>query len=127
VLVVLFLFFLGLWTWELLAENPVPDSVRAAIPDGWTFYLAKGLHVAAYAFLTLLAGLLPVPRWVLGLVVAGLLLHGVATEVGQTFTNNRQGSVRDVLLDWAGVGVGLLGLTMWWSWQNRPEARRDAY
>jgi VanZ family protein len=105
---VLFLFFLSLWTFELLAENPVPDSVSRAIPDEWKFWLAKGLHVAAYAFLTVLAGQLPVPRVYFWLVVMLLVLHGIATEVGQTYVAGRHGSLRDVLLDWSGVGIGLL-------------------
>jgi VanZ family protein len=105
-----FLFFLALWTYELLAENPVPESVSRAIPDEWKFWLAKGLHVAGYAFLTVLAGLLPVPRVYFWLVIAFLVLHGIGTEVGQTYVSGRQGSVRDVVLDWAGVGLGLLAL-----------------
>jgi VanZ family protein len=108
----LFLFFLGLWTYEVLAENPVPESVMRLIPTGWRFWLAKGLHVAAYAVLTLLAAWLPIPRWVFWLVVAGLLLHGIGTEFGQTFTANRSGSLRDVVLDWVGVGAGLLALAV---------------
>jgi VanZ family protein len=105
-----FVFFLGVWTYELLAENPVPESVSRAIPDEWKFWLAKGLHVVAYAVLTVLAGLLPVPRVYFWLVVAFLVLHGVGTEVGQRYVANRHGSLRDVILDWAGVGLGLLAL-----------------
>jgi VanZ family protein len=105
-----FLFFLALWTYELLAENPVPESVSRAIPNAWKFWLAKGLHVAAYAFLTVLAGLLPIPRLFFWLVVTLLVLHGVATEFGQTFVAGRHGSLRDVILDWVGVGLGLLVL-----------------
>lgn len=105
-----FLFFLFLWTYELMAENPVPDAVSQAIPDEWKFWLAKGLHVCGYAFLTLLAAWLPIPRSFFWLVIAGLLLHGIATEVGQSYTANRHGSARDVVLDWIGVGLGLLVL-----------------
>jgi VanZ family protein len=108
--VVLFVFILSLWTYELLAENPVPESVARAIPDEWKFWLAKGLHVAAYAFLTVLAAQLPVPRVYFWLVVMLLVLHGIATEVGQTYVAGRHGSLRDVLLDWSGVGIGLLVL-----------------
>jgi VanZ family protein len=108
--IAVFLFFLALWTYELMAENPLPSWVSQAIPREWKFWLAKGLHVAGYAFLTLLAAWLPVPRTLFWLVIAGLLLHGIGTEVGQTFTANRQGSARDVVLDWVGVGLGLLVL-----------------
>jgi VanZ family protein len=104
---VVFLFFLGLWTYELLAENPVPPSISRAIPDPWKFWLAKGLHVAGYAFLTVLAAILPIPRIYFWLVIAFLVLHGIATEVGQTHVAGRHGSIRDVALDWVGVGIGL--------------------
>ena len=105
-----FLFFLAVWTWELLAENPVPDPVKRAIPDAWKFWLAKSLHVCAYAFLTVLAGLLPVGREYFWGAVALLLLHGIGGEIGQTFVNGRHGSVRDVGLDWVGVVLGLVAL-----------------
>jgi VanZ family protein len=118
-----FVGFLALWTYELLAENPVPESVSRAIPNEWKFWLAKGLHVAAYAFLTVLAGLLPVPRLVFWLVVALLVLHGIATEVGQTFVAGRHGSLRDVVLDWVGVGLGLLVLGLLRTMRN-PGRRR---
>jgi VanZ family protein len=118
-----FLFFLGLWTWELLAENPVPESVSRAIPDEWKFWLAKCLHVAAYAFLTVLAGLLPVPRTFFWLVIAGLVLHGVGSELGQTFVPGRTGSIRDVLLDWVGIGLGLS--VLWLFGRLRPDVSHD--
>ncbi|MFO0851501.1 MAG: VanZ family protein [Gemmataceae bacterium] len=120
----MFLFFLALWTYELLAENPVPESVSRAIPNEWKFWLAKGLHVVGYAFLTVLAWLLPVPRLVYWLVIALLLLHGIATEVGQTFVAGRTGSVRDVLLDWVGVGLGLLVVWPLTRLSNRTGQRR---
>ena len=40
-------------------------------------------------------------------MLAGLLLHGVGTEVAQVFVPNRSGRVRDVFIDWAGAGVGV--------------------
>lgn len=106
-----FLAVLLFWTYELLAQNPVPAAVSRAIPDEWKFWLAKGLHVAAYAFLTVLAAWLPLPRAFFWGVVVILLLHGVATEFGQTLVEGRQGSIRDVLLDWLGVAIGLQILT----------------
>ena len=105
---VLFIGFLGLWTYELLAPNPVPRWILDLIPDEWKFYLAKGLHVGGYAFLTLLAAFLPIPRWCYWLVVGGLFLHGVGTEVGQSYIEGRQGSMRDIILDWVGVLICLV-------------------
>lgn len=104
----LFVFFLGLWTWSLLKDDPVPSVISEAIPGEWKFWMAKGLHVSAYLFLTLLAAWLPVPRWIYLGIVGVLLFHGVGTEVGQTFTDSRGGSIRDVMLDWIGVGLGNL-------------------
>ena len=102
--------FLGLWTWKLVEPNPVPEQLARRLSGDERFAAAKALHAGGYAFLTVLAVALPVPnywRWFL----AGLLaLHGVATEVAQTFVPNRFGSVRDVLIDWAGV---LLGVVAW--------------
>jgi VanZ family protein len=99
--------FLGLWTWKLLEPNPVPEALDGRLTDGSRFVLAKSLHAGAYGFLTLLAVTLPAPnywRW----YFAGLLaLHGVATEIGQTFVPGRHGCVRDVLIDWAGICAAL--------------------
>ncbi len=100
--------FLGLWTWKLLEPNPVPEAVSAKLHGEMRFVAAKSLHACGYGFLTLLAVTLPVPnywRW----FFAGLLaLHGVATEIGQTFVPGRTGSAVDVLIDWAGIALGVL-------------------
>jgi len=104
------LLFLGLWTWKLVEPNPVPEELAARLSGDERFAAAKALHAGGYAFLTFLTFLavtLPVPaywRWFL----AGLLaLHGAATEIAQTFVPNRHGCVRDVLIDWAGVALGV--------------------
>lgn len=118
-----FLGALGLWTYELLVDNPVPESVSSAIPGEWKFYLAKGLHISAYASLTLLAAWLPVHRKGYGFIVVGLLLHGIGTEVGQTFTAKRQGSVQDVVLDWIGILIGLIIVELW-KWVRSRNSNR---
>ncbi len=105
-----FLIFLGLWTWKLLEPYPVPEALEREISTDWKFALAKSLHASAYAFLTVLAAFLPLRRPYFWLVVAVLALHGVGTEIGQTYVPNRHGCVRDVLIDWFGVGMGLLFL-----------------
>ena len=71
------------------------------------------LHAGAYAFLTVLASFLPVRRSLFWIVVAALALHAIGTEIGQTYVPNRHGSVRDVLIDWVGIAVGLLVLRWW--------------
>ena len=107
---VVFLTFLGLWTWKLLEPVPVPEAIEQQIPVDQKFLLAKSLHVGAYAFLTILAASLPVRRPYFWAVVVGLALHGVGTEIGQTYIPNRNGCVRDVIIDWVGIGLGLAGL-----------------
>jgi VanZ family protein len=106
----LFLLLLGLWTWKLLEPYPVPETVVKEIPLNIRFLLAKLLHAGAYSILTILAAFLPVRRPYFWMIIATLLLHGIATEIGQTYTPNRHGSVRDVVIDWVGIGLGLLAL-----------------
>lgn len=105
-----FALFLGLWTWKLLEPNPVPEAISDELSAGARFLFAKLLHVGAYGFLTLLAATLPVRRPYFWVAVATLAVHAVGTEIGQTYVPNRNGSARDVLFDWAGVGMGLLAL-----------------
>jgi VanZ family protein len=112
----LFLLLLGVWTWKLLEPSPVPERVAEEIPTDAKFILAKIAHAAAYAVLTVLAAWLPVRKPYFWLVVALLAAHGIATEAAQRFlVPNRHGSVRDVLIDWAGIGLGLLALE-WLGW-----------
>ncbi|MBY0461462.1 MAG: VanZ family protein [Gemmataceae bacterium] len=107
----MFAVFLGLWTWKLLEPYPVPESLAGRLGVDWKFYLSKTLHCGAYAFLTVLAMTLPLRRYWRWYFVGLLLLHGVGTEIGQLYVPNRYGSVRDVVIDWVGVGLGLL--TCW--------------
>jgi len=107
---VVFLIFLGLWTWKLLEPAPVPEAIEQRIPVDFKFMLAKSLHAGAYAFLTVLAAFLPVRRPYFWAVVVTLALHGVGTEIGQTYVPSRNGCVRDVIIDWVGIAIGLVAL-----------------
>ena len=100
---------LTLWTGKLLDPHPVPDGVKVALGfwEHLPFVAAKCLHLSGYAFLTV-AGQLAVPRRYWGVVAALMVAHGVATEVGQTYVPNRDGNVRDVAIDAAGVAAGTL-------------------
>jgi len=104
-----------------LESNPVPESVTRGLSLDATFLLAKMLHAGVYAFLTVLAGLLPVRRRYFWLTVAMLALHAIGTEIGQTFVRNRSGSVRDVLIDWLGIGLGLLVVLLASGGRKPPE------
>jgi len=102
---------LAVWTLLLLAPNPL-KPVRDSIPDEHHFTLAKLLHVFAYAGLGVAAAWAfhsPAARraaW------AGLVAHGVLTELGQQFVPSRQGSVRDALLDAGGVLLAVLAVRL---------------
>jgi VanZ family protein len=117
----LFLLFLGLWTWKLLEPSPIPPAINEGLPTDLKFILSKLLHAGAYAFLTFLAARLPVRRPYFWLAVAALALHGMGTEIGQLYVPNRTGTVRDVLIDWFGIGLGLAGLR--WAFGRPPTNR----
>lgn len=110
------LLLLCLWTWKLLEPQPVPEALSAKLKGETRLVAAKSLHACGYFTLTLLAVTLPVPnrwRWFFAALLA---LHGVATEIGQTYVPGRVGSVRDVLIDWAGAA---LGVVVWRLWARR--------
>ncbi len=94
------------WTWLLVRPNPIPEVV-AAIPLGWQLIAAKSLHGGTYAAMTVLGMVWTAAPRGRAAVVVLLLAHGVGTEIVQTYVPNRSGRVWDVLIDWAGVAVGL--------------------
>ena len=102
---------LALWTWKLLDPHPVPDDVRAALGvwDWLPFLAAKSLHVAGYSFLAV-TGQLMVRRDYRPIVAGLLVVHGIVTEIGQTYVPGRDGNVRDVLIDATGIAAGTLFL-----------------
>ncbi|MBX9624914.1 MAG: VanZ family protein [Gemmataceae bacterium] len=106
-----FLGLLGLWTWKLLQPQPVPEELKEGLAAfQLDFLAAKSLHAGGYALLTVLAGTLVPGRWWRVGAVAFMALHGVGTEIGQLYVPNRTGTVRDVLIDWAGVAAGAVVL-----------------
>lgn len=109
-----FVSLLAVWTWKLLEPAPVPERLRLALDlAGLAFLAAKFLHLTGYAVLTALGGsLVPGRRWRWAVVVF-LALHGVGTEIGQTYVPNRTGRVRDVVIDWAGIALGAWALQRW--------------
>jgi VanZ family protein len=103
----------AVWTAALLTTYPAKIK-EAVLPPEAGFPAAKTLHVCAYAFLTATAALLHVRgprRW---LLIAFLSLHGCATEYLQNFVPGRDGNLRDVALDHAGIVLGLLIGWRWW-------------
>ena len=113
----IFYVLLPLWTWKLLDPFPLPVELEEWF-YGWKIIkvvLAKLLHVTMYAALTYLAGhLLPLRRPVFTFALSLLMLHGVVTEILQTFVPNRSGLATDVLIDWLGILIGMaIGRSQW--------------
>jgi VanZ family protein len=106
----LFAVFLAAWSVALL--SPVPhDSAKKVLGSEFGLFLfAKTVHVATYAFLTVLGGTAAAfgRRW--WWVLPGLVAHGGLTEYFQQFVG-RGSRLEDVGLDSIGIGVG--GLITW--------------
>jgi VanZ family protein len=102
---------LVIWTILLLTSAPA-HFAREHVNPYTNLPISKFLHIGAYAFLAALAGTLNLRhRWILLVVLA---LHGVMTEVLQTFVPDRSGSLRDVLIDHVGIALGVLISWAWW-------------
>ena len=114
-----FIALLSLWTWKLLEPRPVPEELTAGLSDNLRLVLAKALHAGVYAFLTVLAVTLPVPRHWRWFLVGLMVWHGVATELAQyLMAVGRTGKATDVLIDWAGIALGVLAVR-WWAAHRR--------
>lgn len=119
-------FGLALIAWTIGLLSPVPQqSARATLGSDWVIFLfGKTLHVSAYASLAILGGSSAIlhhhRRW----VAFGLIAHGIATELIQPHVG-RTGSVRDVLLDSLGVGIGLFVLWLCRRWRRSYLAARS--
>lgn len=108
-----FAFWLALAVWYVLLVRPGFPETSAAldrVQDGLGFAAQKGLHFCVYAGLAA-GGVVLFRRrrwWAVGAVVA----HAVLSEIGQYYGNlwfntGRHGCVQDVLIDWAGSGLGV--------------------
>ena len=126
---VLFATALAIWTWKLLEPNPVPESFVGELrsfSDALPFMAAKCLHMSGYAFLAVLSGLLfEGRRWKLTAFFV-LFLHGIGTEIGQTFIPNRNGCVRDVIIDTCGVLSGAFLTRRYWR-EDRVSQTSERY
>jgi hypothetical protein len=107
----------GLWALALLTPQPVLLG-RRVLPAEALFSAAKGLHVAAYAFLTGAGAWLPPWRGRRWLPVAVMSLHAFATEFFQQFVPSRHGCLEDVAIDHVGIVLGLAVTA--WRWRRPP-------
>jgi VanZ family protein len=97
----------GLWALALLTPQPVEVGKRV-LPEEALFTASKGLHIAAYAFLTGAAAWLPAWHGWRWLPVAVMSFHAMATEFFQQFVPTRHGCIEDVVIDHVGIALGLL-------------------
>jgi hypothetical protein len=97
----------ALWALALLTPQPV-EFEKQILPEEAIFSASKGLHVAAYAFLTGAAAWLPPWRRWWWLPVAVMSLHGCGTEFFQQWVRGRHGCLEDVGIDHVGIVLGLL-------------------
>lgn len=122
--VVLFAAFLIAWTIALLLPVPAQSAERVLGDSFSVFIFGKGVHVAAFAFLTVLGGTAALfgRNWVW--LVPGLVAYGGLTEILQGFVG-RTPRIADVGLDAIGVGLGAL-VVVGWRWFTRPARREEA-
>jgi hypothetical protein len=118
---------LVVWSWLLVRRNEIPESFLGGY--SWfdremaIFIIAKTVHLSVYAFFGIFGGLLPTTKRGQLILWGCLILHGIASEIGQMignayFETNRHGCIRDMLIDAAGVTVGACLLR--WQWKVLP-------
>jgi VanZ family protein len=111
--------FTIVWTFLLVAK--IPENVQFSDDPELSYririVIAKTVHALCYAGWTILTGSL-FTKFGLRLALLFLLMnHAVATEYVQLVYSNRDGCLRDSLIDHAGIFVGLV---LSWSWWTRP-------
>jgi hypothetical protein len=104
---VLYAIGIAIWTWKLLEPKPVSEEFILQLRswlDILPFLLAKLLHFTGYSGLTGLFMITLGRHWRIAVIL--MILHGIGTEIGQTFVPNRTGKVTDVFLDSCGILLG---------------------
>ncbi len=114
--------YVAIWTTLLLLPvgtlNQLPGS---DIPHGWKYFIAKAVHVMAYAIMAILSGWLRAPARFRWLFIFFVMAHATLTEHLQ-LTVGRGGELFDVGFDNVGTAIGI-GLT--WSWWVRKMKNRE--
>jgi hypothetical protein len=104
--------FLIAWTIALLSPVPHQSAERVLGSSFSVFMFGKGLHIAAYAYLTVLGGTVALFGGKWWWIVPGLIVHGALTEFFQQFVG-RTARVEDLGLDTIGIVIGALGVLGW--------------
>ncbi len=105
-------FLVVLWIGIIFFFSHQPD-LKSDLPNQWDFILRKLAHISEYAILTflLIRALsnyqLSKKKIILWSVFLAIL-YAVSDEYHQTFIFGREGTIRDVLIDSAGVFFALL-------------------
>jgi VanZ family protein len=116
--------FLTAWTIALLSPVPHQSAERVLGSPFSVFMFGKGLHIAAYAFLTVLGGTVALfgRKW--WWIVPGLIAHGGLTEFFQQFVG-RTARIEDLGLDTIGIVIGALMVLAWW-WLRRDRSAAES-
>jgi len=103
------LFVLALTAWTIALCAPVDRSPTAKAIGGpeRRFYVSKLIHIAGYATLTILAGLIPTHRRGRMILLGVLVLHTGSSEILQGFFE-RTPAIRDVGLDLIGITIAIV-------------------
>jgi hypothetical protein len=120
-----FVAFLTAWTIALLSPVPHQSAERVLGSPFSVFMFGKGLHIAAYAFLTVLGGTVRLfgGRW--WWIVPGLIAHGGLTEFFQQFVG-RTARIEDLGLDTIGIVLGALVVLGWRGLKRNRSAGESA-
>jgi VanZ family protein len=104
----LWLALFAAWTVALLVPLPAqPPGFPTDLPD-LKFYFSKGLHISVYALLAAVGSWLLLSRRYRWWFIAILMAHAIATEILQwLLPSGREGCVRDVCIDAAGIALGM--------------------
>lgn len=100
---------LGICTW--LALTPSPPQPTFRVSD-------VVLHALAFSYLTFALGL-AYPNARRLTLVGWLIGYGVFIEAVQSFESARSAELKDLLVDGAGIGFGLLLLKLLGDWSRR--------
>ncbi len=106
--------------WTTLLLTPGRTIKELPMVDFLTdikYFVAKSLHISAYALMAILCGWLHAParwRW---LFVFFLMAHATLTEHIQEYVPGRTGELHDVGFDNIGIAIGL---ALSWKWWIRP-------
>lgn len=110
----LFVLILAAWTVALCAPVDQSAAAEAIGPPGRRFYVSKLIHIVGYGSLTMLAAMIPNSLQGRRFLLLVLVLHAPLGEFLQGFFS-RTPAVRDVLLDYVGIGLAMLVWRRPWS------------